>query len=82
MILIFEMIKKIYKGYWTFNLIKRELGSYSSSVTLLSNKHDCSCTLTSDKVINLKDFEPIIWFPKIKNIPMNTVTRSDEVDVN
>ena len=73
--------KTLKKGYWTFDLIKKEIESYGN-VTMESNKYDCTATITSDQVINLKDLGPILGFPKDKIIPINTTTRSDEVDIN
>ena len=69
--LIYNSIKKTFpKGYWTFDLIKKEFESYGN-VTLEFNKYDRTCTLTSDCSINLKNFGPIPGFTKGGKVNIN-----------
>ena len=67
---------------WTFHLIKKQMES-NGTVTLQSNKYDSTCTLTTDRIINLKIFGPLLGFTANKNISANTATKSDNpVDIN
>ena len=36
-------------GYWTFDMLKKEIESYGN-VTLEANKHNGKCSITSDNV--------------------------------
>ena len=46
------------------------------------NKYDCSCTLTSNNTINLKNLSPILGLSTNKMVSTNTPTKSDELDIN
>ena len=67
--------KTIEQGYWTFNMLKKEIKSYGT-VTLEANEHDGTCFITSDNVINLKNFGSILGFNKDQVIRVNTKTKS------
>ena len=54
-----ENKKTIDQGYWTFNMLKKKIEGYGT-VTLEANEYDGTCSITSDNVINLKNFGPII----------------------
>ena len=67
--------KTIEQGYWTFNMLKKEVEGYGT-VTLEANEHDGTCSITSDNVINVKNFGPILGFNKDQVIRANTKTKS------
>ena len=75
--------KTIKEGYWTFSMLKKEIESYGSNVTLEANTYDGTCSITSDNTINLKKLGPILGFNKNQVINANTKTTSGkEVDIN
>ena len=62
--IIYNDIKKTIKeGYWTFDMLKKEIESYGN-VILEANKHNGKCSITSDSVINLKNLGPLLGFHK------------------
>ena len=68
--------------YWTFDLIKKQMESYGA-ITIQANKYNSTCTLTTDHIINLKNFDPVLEFDSNKTISANTATKSDNpVDTN
>ena len=78
--------KYIRKGYWTFNMIKKEIESYSSkagNVSLKENKYNATCTITTDKETNLKSIGPLLGFESDRIISPNPETTSDnKVNIN
>ena len=59
----------IKEGYWTFSMLK----SYGNG----------TCSITSDKIINLKNLGPILGFDKNQVINANMKTTSkNEVNIN
>ena len=73
--------RRLENGYWTFDLIKKEIESYGT-VTLTSNKHDSTCTLTGDNTINLKNFGPLLGFATNKTITSNTGIKLGQVNID
>ena len=74
--------KTIEVGYWTFHMLKKEIESYGN-VTLEANKHNGTCSITSDNTINMKNLEPLLGFNNNQNINTNTKTTSGkQVDIN
>ena len=64
-------------------MLKKEIESYGSNVTLEANTYDGTCSITSDNTINLKKLGPILGFNKNQVINANTKTTSGkEVDIN
>ena len=54
----------IKEGYWTFIMLKKEIESYGSNVTLEANKYEGTCSITSDNTINFKNLGLILGFNK------------------
>ena len=81
--IIYNNIKKTIKeGYWTFDMLKKEIESYGN-VILEANKHNGKCSITSDSVINLKNLGPLLGFNKDQSINANTKTTSGkQVNIN
>ena len=74
--LTYNVIKKtIEQVYWTFNMLKKEIEGYGT-VTLEANEYDGTYSITSDNVINVKNFGPILGFNKDQVIRANTKTKS------
>ena len=76
--IIYNNIKKIIReGYWTFSMLKKDIESYRNVTE--ANKHNGTCSITSDNTINLKN----LGFNKDQAINTNTKTTSkNEVDIN
>ena len=81
--IIYNNIKKtIEERYWTFSMLRKDIESYGN-VTLEANKHNGTCSITSDNTINLKNLGLILGFNKDQVINTNMKTTSkNEVDVN
>ena len=63
-------------------MLKKEIESYGN-VTLEANKHNRTCSITSDNTINLKNLGPILRFDKDQVINANMKTTSkNEVNIN
>ena len=74
--------KTIEVGYWTFHMLKKEIESYGN-VTLEANKHNGTCSITSDNTINMKNLGSLLGFNYNQNINTNTkTTRGKQVDIN
>ena len=74
--------KTIKEGYWTFGMLKKDIESYRN-VTLEANKHNGTCSITSDNTVNLKNLGPVLGFNEDQVINTNTKTTSkNEVDIN
>ena len=74
--------KTIEEGYWTFSMFKKEIESFGS-VTLDSNKHNVTCSITSDSIMSLKNLGPLLGFSKDQTINANTkTTGGKQVDIN
>ena len=55
--------KKTIEGYWTFNMLKKEIESYEN-LTLEANRYDGTCSITTDNTINMKNLGLILGFNK------------------
>ena len=74
--------KTIQKGYWSFNMLKKEIESYGN-VTLVANEYDGTYSITSDNAINMKTIGPILGFNKDQETNANTKTKSgNPVNIN
>ena len=63
-------------------MLEKEIESYGN-VTLEANKHNGTCSITSDNTINMKNLEPLLGFNNNQNINTNTKTTSGkQVDIN
>ena len=63
-------------------MFKKEIESHGT-VTLDENKYNGTCSITSDRVTNLKNIEPLLGFNKDQTINSNTKTTSGkQVDIN
>ena len=69
-----------YEGYRTFSMLKK-IESYGT-VNLQANECDETCSLTSQNIINLKNFRPILGFDQNKTISVNAKTKSGLVNIN
>ena len=76
---MYNSVKKtLGEGYWTFTILKKEIDSYGT-VSLEASQYDVTCSITSDNVMNLQNFGPIISFEQNKTISANTKTKSRSV---
>ena len=73
--------KTIQKGYWSFNMLKKEIESYGN-VTLVANEYDGTCSIASNNAINMKTIGPILGFIKNQVINANTKTSGNPVNIN
>ena len=62
-------------------LLKKEIESYGN-VTLEANKHNGTCSITSNKAINLKNLGPVLGFNKDQVINTNMKTSKNELNIN
>ena len=63
-------------------MLEKEIESYGN-VTLEANKHNGTCSITSDNAINTKNLGPLLGFSNNQNINTSTKTMSGkQVDIN
>lgn len=69
-------------GYWTYKLISDKLKTIGN-IKLEANIHNNTCSITTDKTLQLKELGLLLGFPKNTTIPSGTKTNSpNNVDIN
>ena len=73
---------KFKPGYWTFDLIKKKIDSLSGNLSITSNLHNSTCTITTDAKLQLKRFGELLGFDNKTTINSGSSKTSKTIDIN
>ena len=73
---------KFEPGYWTFDLIKKKLEGLNGNLTITENKHNNTCSISSDSNLQLKRFGAILGFSNNTTINQQATKTSKTLDIN